>query len=97
MLENYPITLSVPVPQSDLVIENSVPSPAKAAELVIDDGDTKKDEVVDVKSYITRKNPEYRQKKMMLAFNGIRYWKCNREFFLLPGSFAIFVIWKIGY
>ena len=31
------------------------------------------DEVVDVKSYITRKNPEYRlKKKMMLAFNGIK-------------------------
>lgn len=30
------------------------------------------DEVVDVKSFITRKNPEYRlKKKMMRAFNGI--------------------------
>ena len=34
---------------------------------------TGEDEVVDVKSYITRKNPEYRlKKKMMLAFNGIK-------------------------
>lgn len=34
---------------------------------------TGEDEVVDVKSYITRRNPEYRlKKKMMLAFNGIK-------------------------
>ena len=34
--------------------------------------ETGNDEVVDVKSFITRKNPEYRlKKKMMRAFNGI--------------------------
>ena len=42
------------------------------ADFVYTDLATGKEEVIDVKSEITRKNAEYRlKKKMMLAFNGI--------------------------
>ena len=42
------------------------------ADFVYTDTDTQDDVIIDVKSFITRKNPEYRlKKKMMLAFKGI--------------------------